>query len=170
MENKNPPKKLKKKLPKEPLSGGGEKKMKTKGECPGDRDGLSPARPPLGSVLAGPREAPRTPSLSRAAQGLQSHRPLPRQSPPRSALSAALTLSPPCPRHCPFPSPGWLLTSSSVPAEDKSDPDSKAKSAKSTKKEPMSVFQVKKEKKNKKKGTGRAGGGGSQSCCLMASP
>nr|XP_041577133.1 tubby-related protein 1 [Taeniopygia guttata] len=35
--------------------------------------------------------------------------------------------------------------------EDKSDPDSKAKSAKSTKKEPMSVFQVKKEKKNKKK-------------------
>ncbi|XP_023797999.1 tubby-related protein 1 isoform X1 [Cyanistes caeruleus] len=35
--------------------------------------------------------------------------------------------------------------------EDKSDPDSKAKSAKSTKKEPMSVFQVKKEKKSKKK-------------------
>ncbi|XP_068851997.1 tubby-related protein 1 isoform X2 [Aphelocoma coerulescens] len=37
------------------------------------------------------------------------------------------------------------------PKEDKSDPDSKAKSAKSTKKEPMSVFQVKKEKKSKKK-------------------
>ncbi|XP_017582680.1 tubby-related protein 1 isoform X1 [Corvus hawaiiensis] len=37
------------------------------------------------------------------------------------------------------------------PKEDKSDPDSKTKSAKSTKKEPMSVFQVKKEKKNKKK-------------------
>ncbi|XP_032936130.1 tubby-related protein 1 [Catharus ustulatus] len=37
------------------------------------------------------------------------------------------------------------------PKEDKSDPESKAKSAKSTKKEPMSVFQVKKEKKNKKK-------------------
>ncbi|KAF4800509.1 hypothetical protein TURU_043005 [Turdus rufiventris] len=66
VENKNPPKKLKKKLPKEPLSGGGEKKLKPK-------------------------------------------------------------------------------------AEDKSDPDSKAKSAKSTKKEQMSVFQVKKEKKNKKK-------------------
>ncbi|XP_039551885.1 tubby-related protein 1 isoform X3 [Passer montanus] len=65
VENKNPPKKLKKKLPKEPLSGGGEKKLKTK--------------------------------------------------------------------------------------EDKSDPDSKAKPAKSTKKEPMSVFQVKKEKKSKKK-------------------
>ncbi|XP_041869436.1 tubby-related protein 1 isoform X2 [Corvus kubaryi] len=65
VENKNPPKKLKKKLPKEPLSGGGEKKLK--------------------------------------------------------------------------------------PKEDKSDPDSKTKSAKSTKKEPMSVFQVKKEKKNKKK-------------------
>ncbi|OWK53792.1 Tubby-related protein 1 [Lonchura striata] len=40
---------------------------------------------------------------------------------------------------------------SKKPQEDKSDPDSKAKSAKSTKKEPMSVFQVKKEKKNKKK-------------------
>ncbi|XP_038018559.1 tubby-related protein 1 isoform X2 [Motacilla alba alba] len=37
------------------------------------------------------------------------------------------------------------------PKEDKSDPDSKAKSAKSTKKEPMSMFQVKKEKKSKKK-------------------
>uniref|UniRef100_A0A8C3NYE1 Tubby-like protein n=1 Tax=Cyanoderma ruficeps TaxID=181631 RepID=A0A8C3NYE1_9PASS len=37
------------------------------------------------------------------------------------------------------------------PKEDKSDPESKAKSAKSTKKEPMSMFQVKKEKKSKKK-------------------
>nr|XP_026652651.1 tubby-related protein 1 [Zonotrichia albicollis] len=37
------------------------------------------------------------------------------------------------------------------PKEDKSDPESKAKSAKSAKKEPMSVFQVKKEKKGKKK-------------------
>lgn len=50
--------------------------------------------------------------------------------------------------------PVWLVISSPVPAEDKSDPESKAKSAKSTKKEPMSVFQVKKEKKSKKKGMG----------------
>ncbi|KAM3658784.1 LOW QUALITY PROTEIN: tubby-related protein 1 [Ammospiza maritima maritima] len=67
------------------------------------------------------------------------------------ALSAAPILSPPCPITARSHPPGWLLISSSVPAEDKSDPDSKAKSTKGTKKEPMSVFQVKKEKKGKKK-------------------
>ncbi|KAM6191920.1 tubby-related protein 1 [Sarcoramphus papa] len=69
-------------------------------------------------------------------------------------------LPPPChlpvpitARPCPSVRP---LISSSVPPGDKSDPDSKAKSAKSTKKEPMSMFQVngeKKEKKSKKKAT-----------------
>lgn len=78
----------------------------------------------------------------------------PHAIPLSSALPAAPILSPLCPHHCPFPSPVWRVISCSVPAEDKSDPDSKAKSAKSTKKEPMSVFQVKKEKKSKKKGMG----------------
>ncbi|KAM4885093.1 LOW QUALITY PROTEIN: tubby-related protein 1 [Sylvia borin] len=97
VENKNPPKKLKKKLPKEPLSGGGEKKMKPKG------DPFCCSLSPLVPITA------------------HSH------------------------------PPAWLVISSSVPAEDKSDPESKTKSAKSTKKEPMSMFQVKKEKKSKKK-------------------
>ncbi|KAM6040746.1 tubby-related protein 1 [Theristicus caerulescens] len=68
----------------------------------------------------------------------------------------------PLPPHCHLPvpiiahplPPVWPLISSSIPPGDKSDPDSKAKSAKSTKKEPMSMFQVngeKKEKKSKKK-------------------
>lgn len=45
----------------------------------------------------------------------------------------------------------------SVPPGEKNDADGKAKSAKSTKKEPMSMFQVngeRKEKKSKKKGMG----------------
>lgn len=87
-------------------------------------------------------------------------------------------LNPSC--HIPVPitactcPPVWPLIGFSVPPGDKGEPDSKAKSAKSTKKEPMSMFQVngeKKEKKNKKKGTGTAGkGGGSQSCFPIASP
>ncbi|KAM9255412.1 LOW QUALITY PROTEIN: tubby-related protein 1 [Cariama cristata] len=70
-----------------------------------------------------------------------------------------LPLPPPC--HLPVPitpspspSPLSPFISSSVPPGDKSDLDGKAKSAKSTKKEPMSMFQVngdKKEKKSKKK-------------------
>lgn len=164
MENKNPPKKLKKKLPKEPLSGGGEKKLKAKGECP--------ALLPLASVPAGGGKclAPRPCHCPGRLRGLQSHCPSPCDPP----LAQPFLLLRSChllvPITYPFPSPVWLVISSSVPAEDKSDPESKAKSAKSTKKEPMSVFQVKKEKKSKKKGMGRAGEGGSQSCCLMASP
>ncbi|KAM6311188.1 tubby-related protein 1 [Podargus strigoides] len=56
-----------------------------------------------------------------------------------------------CPHLCP---PPWPLIGSSIPPGDKSDPDGKAKSAKSTKKESLSMFQVngdKKEKKSKKK-------------------
>ncbi|KAM6044297.1 tubby-related protein 1 [Chlamydotis macqueenii] len=66
--------------------------------------------------------------------------------PPPCCLPVPVT-SHPCP-------PVWPLISSSVPAGDKSNPDGKTKSAKSTKKEPMSMFQVngeKKEKKSKKK-------------------
>ncbi|KAM9217270.1 tubby-related protein 1 [Leptosomus discolor] len=72
-----------------------------------------------------------------------------------STLPAAPTLPPPCPHvpSCPCPPIRPLIGSSVLPG-DKSDPEGKAKSAKSTKKEPMSVFQVngeKKEKKSKKK-------------------
>ncbi|NXA30021.1 TULP1 protein, partial [Ibidorhyncha struthersii] len=68
----------------------------------------------------------------------------------------------PPPRHLPVPClcPSvWPLIGSSVPPGDKSDPDGKAKSAKSTKKESMSMFQVngeKKEKKSKKKAPPKA--------------
>ncbi|XP_050183116.1 tubby-related protein 1 isoform X4 [Myiozetetes cayanensis] len=51
------------------------------------------------------------------------------------------------------PSSGDSREKKLKPKGDKSDPDSKAKSAKSTKKEQMSMFQVKKEKKTKKKAT-----------------
>lgn len=77
MENKNPPKRLKKKLPKEPLSGGGEKKLKAKGECPGDRDGLSPALLPLASVLAAEGKCLAPHCCPGRLRGLQSHRPSP---------------------------------------------------------------------------------------------
>lgn len=93
------------------------------------------------------------------------------------ALEGSGAITPPCaishqllPSHCPIlpppchhpsrPRPGsplWLPLSSPVPPGDRSDPEGKAKSAKSTKKEPMSMFQVngeKKEKKSKKKGMG----------------
>ncbi|KAM6114400.1 LOW QUALITY PROTEIN: tubby-related protein 1 [Phoenicopterus ruber ruber] len=106
--NKDPPKKVKKKLPKEPPSGESrEKKLKAKAH-------LFPLPPPC-------------------------HLPVP--SPPVPVTS------------CP-PPPVQPLIGSSVLPGDKSDPDGKAKSAKSTKKETMSMFQVngeKKEKKSKKK-------------------
>lgn len=67
-------------------------------------------------------------------------------------VATSLSPSPPC-----SGSPLWLHLSSSVPPGDRNNPEGKAKSAKSTKKEPMSMFQVngeKKEKKSKKKGMG----------------
>lgn len=107
MENKNPPKKLKKKVPKEPLSGGGEKKLKAKGECPGDRDGLSPA---LGSVLAGTREVP---SLSREAQGAAEPSPPPRAISPQLSPSCC---SNPVPSLSPsLPTPIPMAGCSSAP-------------------------------------------------------
>ncbi|KAM6398969.1 LOW QUALITY PROTEIN: tubby-related protein 1 [Rhynochetos jubatus] len=85
--------------------------------------------------------------LNPKGEGLQGNRPLPLQCP--------FLLPPPC--HLPVPitlPPVRLPICSRVPPGDKSDPDGKAKPAKGTKKEPMTVFQVngeKKEKKSKKK-------------------
>ena len=104
VENKDPPKKLKKKLPKELPSGESrEKKLKPKGECPGDGDGLSLAPLPLPSVLAGMRGPPasRPHCCPGRLRGLQGNRPLPVQSPPSSILPAAPTLPPLCPHHRP---------------------------------------------------------------------
>lgn len=54
VENKDPPKKLKKKLPKEAASGESrEKKLKPRGECPGDKDDLSLLPSPLSPSLLG---------------------------------------------------------------------------------------------------------------------
>lgn len=163
MENKDLPKKLKKKLPKEPPSGESrEKKLKPKGECPGDGHGSSPAPLPLASVLAGTRgwlvsHLHCCPGRLRGGCGAIA--PSSCNLPPAQPFP----LPPPC--HLPVlitahPHPTVRpLIGSCIPLGDRSDPDSKAKSAKSTKKEPMSVFQVNGEKKkSKKKGMGRVRG------------
>lgn len=151
VESKDPPKKLKKKLPKEPPSGESrEKKLKPKGECPGDGEGLYPEPCPLASILAGTRGPPAS----------RPHRVL-----GGSGGCGAIASSQLDPSRCPHPATSLFhhhpslspSPCSSIPPGDKSEPDGKAKSAKSTKKEPMSMFQVngeKKEKKSKKKGMG----------------
>lgn len=153
VENKDPPKKLKKKLPKDPPSGESrEKKPKPKGECPGDRDSSSGALLSLASILAGTRGQPAS-CPHCCPGGLRGNHP------PRLPAVSPL-LAAPLPLPCPLLSPS--LIGPSVLPGDKSDPDGKAKPAKSTKKESMSMFQVngeKKEKKSKKKGTGRGCGG-----------
>lgn len=59
MENKDPPKKLNKKLPKEPPSGESrEKKLKPKGECPGDTYGLSLTPMPHAGLRVPPASCP----------------------------------------------------------------------------------------------------------------
>lgn len=96
VENKDPPKKLKKKLPKEPPSGESrEKKLKPKGKCLGEGDGLSPAPLSLASVLAGIEGTTCAPSplLSREAQGAAGQLPTPYNT---------FLLPPPC--HLPVPS------------------------------------------------------------------
>lgn len=101
VENKDPPKKLKKKLPKEPPSGESrEKKLKPKGKCLGEGDGLSPAPLSLASVLAGMKgpPAPRPHCCPRRLGGLQGNCPLPIT--PSCCPHLATSLS--C--HCPSPS------------------------------------------------------------------
>lgn len=106
MENKDPPKKLKKKLPKEAPSGESrEKKLKPKGKCLGEGDGLNPAPLSLVSVLAGMKgpPVPHPHHCPRRLGGLQGNCPLPIPPPPNSHLPAAPTLPPPYPLSLPMP-------------------------------------------------------------------
>lgn len=101
MENKDPPKKVKKKLPKEPPSGESrEKKLKPKGECPGNGQGSSPAPLPLASVLAGTRGRPTSHPHHCPGRlgGLWGNRPLPMLNLSRCPHPAtSLSPSPPIP-------------------------------------------------------------------------